>query len=67
MGNLGGGPRAIPARDWALSPVADRDRRLLLDAVRGSIDNGCPGRPGGGSYSSSSSSSWTYGFVMDAV
>ncbi len=34
MGNRGGGARAIPAKDWMLSPVADRCRRLVLEALR---------------------------------
>lgn len=36
-GYRGGGARAIPASDCELSPVADRCRRLVFEAFRGSI------------------------------
>ena len=33
-GNLGGGARFMPAIDCVLSPVAERDLKLVLDALR---------------------------------
>ena len=42
IGNRGGGALAIPANDWPLSPVVDRDRRLVLDAFLGNEEVGCP-------------------------
>ena len=58
IGKRGGGARAIPAKDWVLSPVVDLERRLVLEAFRVIPELGCPGyiKLGGG-YSSSSSSS----------
>lgn len=28
----------MPAKDWVLSPVVDRDRKLFIDALRGMLE-----------------------------
>jgi hypothetical protein len=67
IGNLGGGARATPTSDCALSPVKDRCLTLELEDVReNELDCGGTGNCAGavaGPYSSSSSSSCCkYGF-----